>query len=101
MGRKIVDKAATNAQLAVTPPPAPMAAATGTGSSLFVINLCASIAPARLDGNNIPGLENYRLYQVARVEDGRTRHRLRLGFFTSESHAERGLPVGRPQSPTR
>lgn len=93
-----MDKTST-AQLAVTPPP-PIAAASGTGSALFVINLCASIAPVRLDGNNIPGLENYRLYQVARNEDGRTRHRLRLGFFTSESHAESVLTVVRQQYPT-
>ncbi len=87
-------------QLAVTPQHAPVAPGNGTGSALFVINLCASIAPVRLDGNNIPGLENYRLYQVARNEDGRTRHRLRLGFFTSESHAESVLTVVRQQYPT-
>ena len=96
-GEEHVDKS-TNAQLAATPPP--IGTATGTGSALFVINLCASIAPVRLDGNNIPGLENYRLYQVARVEDGRTRHRLRLGFFTTESHAESVLTVVRQQYPT-
>ena len=72
----------------------------GAGSALFVINLCASIAPVDTKGRNIPGLENYRLYQVARVEDGRTRHRLRLGFFTSESHAESVLTVVRQQYPT-
>src|SRR6185436_3225718 len=97
-GEEDVDKSTSTAQLAVTPPP--LAAASGTGSALFVINLCASIAPVRLDGNNIPGLENYRLYQVARNEDGRTRHRLRLGFFTSESHAESVLTVVRQQYPT-
>jgi hypothetical protein len=97
---KNVEKSSNTAQAVVTPPLAPIAAASGTGSALFVINLCASIAPVRLDGNNIPGLENYRLYQVARVEDGRTRHRLRLGFFTSESHAESVLTVVRQQYPT-
>jgi hypothetical protein len=95
-----VEKSTNKAQAVVTPPLAPIAAAGGTGSALFVINLCASIAPVRLDGNNIPGLENYRLYQVARNEDGRTRHRLRLGFFTSESHAESVLAVVRQQYPT-
>lgn len=96
-----MEKSSSNAQAAVTPPPlAPVATASGTGSALFVINLCASIAPVRLDGNNIPGLENYRLYQVARNEDGRTRHRLRLGFFTSESHAQSVLTVVRQQYPT-
>ncbi|MET0533782.1 MAG: hypothetical protein ABW171_06115 [Steroidobacter sp.] len=72
----------------------------GSGSQLFVINLCASIAPVSTNGRNIPGLENYKLYQVARVEDGRTRHRLRLGFFTNEAHAERVLTVVRQQYPT-
>jgi hypothetical protein len=95
-----VEKSNSNAQAVMTPPLAPMATSSSTGSALFVINLCASIAPVRLDGNNIPGLENYRLYQVARNEDGRTRHRLRLGFFTSESHAESVLTVVRQQYPT-
>ena len=72
----------------------------GSGTQLFVINLCASIAPVSTTGRNIPGLENYKLYQVARVEDGRTRHRLRLGFFTNEAHAERVLTVVRQQYPT-
>ena len=97
---KNVDKSNSNAQLAVTPQHASVAPGSGTGTALFVINLCASIAPVRLDGNNIPGLENYRLYQVARNEDGRTRHRLRLGFFTSEKHAESVLTVVRQQYPT-
>lgn len=73
---------------------------SGSGTQLFVINLCASIAPVSTTGRNIPGLENYKLYQVARVEDGRTRHRLRLGFFTNEAHAERVLTVVRQQYPT-
>jgi hypothetical protein len=54
---------------------------------LFVINLCAAMTPMSLD-NAIPGLEQYKLYQVSRIEDGRRRYRLRLGFFTSESIAE-------------
>ena len=41
--------------------------APGAGSALFVINLCASIAPVDASGRNLPGLENYRLYQVARA----------------------------------
>lgn len=74
--------------------------AAGAGSSLFVINLCASIAPIPVAGKTLPGLENYRLYQVARNEDGRTRHRLRLGFFTSEDDAERALAAVRDSYPT-
>ncbi|HEY5806909.1 MAG TPA: hypothetical protein VIT67_03035 [Povalibacter sp.] len=71
-----------------------------TGSSLFIINLCASIAPVQVAGKTIPGFETYKLYQVARVEDGRTRHRLRLGFFTSESDAENVLVAVRDNYPT-
>lgn len=81
-------------------PPPLVSQSAGSGSQLFVINLCASIAPVSTTGRNIPGLENYKLYQVARVEDGRTRHRLRLGFFTNEAHAERVLTVVRQQYPT-
>jgi len=66
---------------------APPDIANGVGSPLFVINLCASQAPNPQTGKTLPGLESYRLYQVSRVEDGRTRYRLRLGFFTSEADA--------------
>lgn len=69
-------------------------------SSLFVINLCASIAPVQTAGKTIPGFETYKLYQVARAEDGRTRHRLRLGFFPTEEDAERVLAAVRDNYPT-
>jgi SPOR domain len=74
--------------------------AAGAGTSLFIINLCASIAPIQAAGKAIPGLESYKLYQVARNEDGRTRHRLRLGFFTSEADAEQVLATVRDNYPT-
>lgn len=75
-------------QAYVEPADALLGATPGSGSPLFVINLCASMAPTQLAGKSLPGLESYRLYQVSRVEDGRTRYRLRLGFFTSEESAE-------------
>lgn len=70
------------------------------GSSLFVINLCTSIAPVTAAGKTIPGLETHKLYQVARSEDGRTRHRLRLGFFTSQEDADQALAMVRDSYPT-
>jgi hypothetical protein len=73
---------------------------SGTGTSLFVINLCASQAPAPNIGKTLPGLDSYRLYQVSRREDGRTRYRLRLGFFTSEAEAESVLNSVRDTYPT-
>jgi len=70
------------------------------GRDLFVINLCSSIAPMALTGKQVAGLEHCRLYQVARMEDGRTRHRLRLGFFPSEAAAEQALSLVRDNYPT-
>lgn len=72
----------------------------GEGSPLFVINLCASMTPSQLTSKTLPGLEAYRLYQVSRREDGRTRYRLRLGFFTSEADAEAVLATVRSDYPT-
>lgn len=100
MGKKAVEENTRKAYVEASGSIAAMMDASGAGSPLFVINLCASIAPIDPSGRNMPGLENYRLYQVARVEDGRTRHRLRLGFFTSESHAQSVLAVVRQQYPT-
>lgn len=74
--------------------------ASGMGTSLFVINLCASQAPIANVAKSLPGLDSYRLYQVARREDGRTRYRLRLGFFTSEADAEAVLNIVRNSHPT-
>jgi hypothetical protein len=70
------------------------------GTSLFVINLCTSIAPVNATGKSIPGLESHKLYQVARSEDGRTRHRLRLGFFASQEDADQALAMVRDSYPT-
>lgn len=74
--------------------------ATETGSPLFLINLCASMAPVQLASKSLPGFEAYRLYQVTRVEDGRTRYRLRLGFFPTQAEADEILAKVREQYPT-
>ena len=80
--------------------PTPVVTNTGAGSPLFVINLCASMAPIAVPGKTLPGFDSYRLYQVARAEDGRTRHRLRLGFFVNETEASKTLAEVRAQYPT-
>jgi hypothetical protein len=67
---------------------------------LFLINLCASMTPIQLASKALPGLESYKLYQLTRVEDGRTRYRLRLGFFATEAEAEEVLVKVREQYPT-
>ncbi|HEY6643821.1 hypothetical protein [Povalibacter sp.] len=76
------------------------APSTEPANTLFIINLCSSIAPVQTTGKTIPGFEGHKLYQVARAEDGRTRHRLRLGFFTSEADAEQALIAVRDNYPT-
>ncbi len=91
---KVFDDALADSLLGMGAPP------SEPGSSLFVINLCASQAPFPNSNKTLPGLENYRLYQVTRREDGRTRYRLRLGFFTSEADAETVLATVREQYPT-
>lgn len=85
-----------------------LATGRGTGNAvggapeapLFLINLYASMAPVSLPSKALPGLENYRLYQVSRREDGRTRYRVRLGFFATEAEAEAVLEKVRAQYPT-
>jgi hypothetical protein len=74
--------------------------ASGNGSALFVINLCASMAPLVGAAKTLAGLDKYRVYQVSRVEDGRTRYRLRVGFFASEDAAQQALAKVREQYPT-
>ena len=73
---------------------------TEPANTLFIINLCSSIAPVQTAGKTIPGFESHKLYQVARAEDGRTRHRLRLGFFTNQADAEQALTAVRDNYPT-
>jgi len=65
----------------------------------FVVNLCASVAPIDQKAGSLPGLERYRLYQVRRVEDNRTRYRLRLGFFADEAATEGVLSAIRQYYP--
>jgi hypothetical protein len=62
-----------------------------SATGVFVINLYASMTPMPSVPKSLKGYESYRLYQVSRVEDGRHRYRLRLGFFSSEADAEIAL----------
>jgi hypothetical protein len=80
--------------------PAASVISPGAGSALYVINLCASMAPIANAPKPLPGFEQYRIYQVSRKEDGRVRYRLRLGFFTDESEAATALACIREHYPT-
>ena len=73
---------------------------TGNGAALYVINLCASMAPIANSDKPLAGFEQYRVYQVSRKEDGRIRYRLRLGFFSDAAEAETALACIREHYPT-
>lgn len=68
---------------------APVAADKSPSSDeLFIINLCTSMTPMPSVPKSLKGFEEFKLYQVSRVEDGRRRYRLRLGFFNCQAEAE-------------
>jgi hypothetical protein len=71
------------------------------GPGPFVINLSASTAPIDLlPAKGIAGVGNAHVYQMQRVEDGRTRFRLRLGPFANEDEADAALPKVRDIYPS-
>lgn len=69
------------------------------GSGPFVINLSVSTAPISLPATRIAGQQAH-VYQIQRVEDGRTRYRLRLGPFADEDTANSILAVVREIYPS-
>jgi hypothetical protein len=58
------------------------------------------MAPLPASDLRIAGLEQFKIFQIARVEDGRTRHRVRIGFFAQESDAESVVAGLRERYPT-
>ncbi len=75
-----------------TPPPP--AAPAGDQDS-FVINLCSSTTPMALTQPQLAELKNYKFFMSRRLEDGRERFRLHMGYFESLLQAEDLLPVVR------
>lgn len=75
-----------------TPPPP--AAPAGDPDS-FVINLCSSTTPMALTQPQLAELKNYKFFMSRRLEDGRERFRLHMGYFDSLLQAEDLLPVVR------
>jgi hypothetical protein len=71
------------------------------GPGPFVINLSASTVPIDLlPAKRIAGFGSAHVYQMQRVEDGRTRFRLRLGPFANEDEADAALPKVRDIYPS-
>ncbi len=73
--------------------------ATRDGDSLLAITLCASNAPISMPTLRDERLRGFALFKSRRMEDGRERHRLHLGYFMNASEAERVLAILRPTYP--
>jgi hypothetical protein len=73
---------------------------TGQGSAtLYIINLLSSTTPMTLEVPYAPELEGFAVFRSRRVEDGRDRFRLHLGYFESPREAQRVLTVVRTRYP--
>jgi hypothetical protein len=75
-------------------PPAAAAAPVGEPES-FVINLCSSTTPMALTQSRPAELKRYKFFVSRRLEDGRERFRLHMGYFDSMLQAEELLPLVR------
>jgi len=76
----------------------PAAGQNGT-TTLYIINLISSTTPMALEVPDAPELEGFAVFRSRRVEDGRDRFRLHVGYFESPEDAERVLPGVRARYP--
>jgi hypothetical protein len=67
--------------------------------ALHVITLVSSTAPLPLQAPKAPELAGLAVFRSRRVEDGRERFRLHIGYFPSAAAAEHLLPVVRTLYP--
>jgi len=65
----------------------------------FVINLCSSTTPMALTQPQLVELKSYTFFVSRRLEDGRERFRLHMGYFDSLLQAEELLPLVRDLYP--
>jgi hypothetical protein len=68
-------------------------------ATLYIINLLSSTTPMTLEVPYTPELEGFAVFRSRRIEDGRDRFRLHLGYFESQSEAERVLAAVRARYP--
>ena len=79
-------------------PPTPPGRPAGEVADI-VINLCASATPVALARPKSPEFKAFSFFVSRRLEDGRERFRLHMGYFTSREQAERMLPAVRQLYP--
>jgi hypothetical protein len=65
----------------------------------FVINLCSSTTPVALSQPQDPELKRFSFFVSRRLEDGRERFRLHMGYFETLPEAEEWLTVVREVYP--
>jgi hypothetical protein len=71
----------------------------GQPQQLHVITLLSSTAPVPLQAPKAPELAGLAVFRSRRLEDGRERFRLHVGYFASANEAEQVLPLVRRQFP--
>lgn len=71
----------------------------GGHAALYIINLISSTTPMALEVPDARELEGFAVFRSRRVEDGRDRFRLHLGYFESREDAQRVLPIVRAHYP--
>jgi hypothetical protein len=72
---------------------------TGAATGGFVINLTSSTTPMALSQPKDPTLAQYTFFVSRRLEDGRERFRLHMGYFESMQAAEEMLAIVREVYP--
>ena len=65
----------------------------------FVVNLCASTTPVGLVQPSHAGLKRFTFFVSRRLEEGRERFRLHMGYFDSQEEAEKILDLVRDVYP--
>ena len=65
----------------------------------FVVNLCASTTPVGLVQPTHAGLKRFTFFVSRRLEEGRERFRLHMGYFESQEEAENMLDLVRDVYP--
>jgi hypothetical protein len=70
-----------------------------SASPRFVVNLCASTTPVGLVHPTHAGLKRFTFFVSRRLEEGRERFRLHMGYFESQEEAEKILDLVRDVYP--
>jgi len=77
----------------------PTPASATSGSPRFVVNLCASTTPVGLVQPTHAGLKRFTFFVSRRLEEGRERFRLHMGYFETQEEAEKILDLVRDVYP--